>query len=177
MIVSWAPQQVILAHAVSRLSIRAALCLTADARRLRAGSSRTAASTASRSPSTPAFRCKHVPSPHDAPLTHGAHRICWPFGAEQPLNAIHTTETLDIAYELLEVRNGEGLKPIYRTGKAPMGTVDAVRAEAKAVFDKAFGEDGRRKRENVLKLKEASRQLWEEGGASRQDAERFLNSL
>ena len=104
-------------------------------------------------------------------------RICWPFGADQPINTIHLTENLDVAYELLEVRTGEGLKPLYRTGQAPAGTLDAVRAETITVLENAFGEDGARKRANIQKLKEASLGLWDEGGASRLAAEQLLDSL
>ena len=74
----------------------------------------------------------HLPCPSTTELTDITPRICWPFSADQPLNAMHITENLDIAYELLEVRTGPGLKPVHRTGKAPVGTLDAVRAEAAA---------------------------------------------
>lgn len=75
------------------------------------------------------------------------------------------------------MRNGAGVKPIYRTGKAPSGTLDALRAEVHAVLDKAFGEDGQKKREKTLRLRDASRKLWDDGGASRLSAEQFLDSL
>lgn len=106
-----------------------------------------------------------------------SHRICWPFAADQPLNSVHLTENLDIAYELLEVRTGEGLKPIYRTGKTPTGTLEAVRAEANAVLEKAFSEDGERRRANMRTLKEASLGLWKEGGTARIATEQLLDSF
>lgn len=58
------------------------------------------------------------------------------------------SETLNVAYELVEVRTGKGLLPLYRTGKAPIATVDAVRDEARRVLENAWGEDGKTKREN-----------------------------
>ncbi|EKM54549.1 glycosyltransferase family 1 protein [Phanerochaete carnosa HHB-10118-sp] len=106
----------------------------------------------------------------------GIPMICWPFGGDQPLNAIHLTENLDVAYELFEVRTGEsGLKPIYRTGKAPTGTLEAVREEAITVLGKAFGEDGVKKRANIQRLREASLKLWKEGGEAHVAAEQLLD--
>ena len=93
------------------------------------------------------------------------------------MNTIHLTENLDVAYELLEVRTGDGLKPIYRTGRTPTGTLEAVRAEAGAVLEKAFGEDGSRKRENIRKLKQTALCLWNEDGEARVAAKELLSSL
>ncbi|KAI8969573.1 hypothetical protein BD414DRAFT_259276 [Trametes punicea] len=73
-------------------------------------------------------------------LAHGGHNgvteaicagvplIVWPFDADQPLNAVHISDNLQIGYELIEVRSGPGLQPIYRNGRKPVGTVDAVKA-------------------------------------------------
>jgi len=107
----------------------------------------------------------------------GVPLICWPFGADQPANAVNLTENHDAAYELLEVRTGNGLKPRYRTGMAPVGTMDAIRAEARDVFNKAFGEDGARKRKNVRKLQQQFASAWDKGGSSDVDMTRFLNTL
>ena len=104
------------------------------------------------------------------------YRICWPFHADQPTNAIHLTENLDIAYELLEVRTGQGLKPIYRTGKAPTGTLDAVREEAHCVFEQAFGEDGEHKRSKIQCLQESFADAWKEEGPADLALQRFLES-
>ena len=79
---------------------------------------------------------------------------------------MNLTVNLDVAYELFEVRMGNGLKTIYRTGKAPLNTMDALKAEAHEVLDKAFGDDGKRKRENVLKLKEKFDTAWDKGGSA-----------
>lgn len=47
------------------------------------------------------------------------------------------------------MRTGQdGLKPIHRLGRAPIGTIEAVHDEAHNVLAKAFGEDGARKRAN-----------------------------
>ncbi|KAI9066602.1 glycosyltransferase family 1 protein [Trametes sanguinea] len=116
-------------------------------------------------------------------LTAGVPQIFWPFEADQPLNAVRLTEHFDAAYELLEVRTGLGLKPLYRTGKAPTGTLDAIKAEARDVLKRAFGEEGAVKRARALKLREAVLAEWEEpagenqGGASRRDFEAFVDAL
>lgn len=104
-------------------------------------------------------------------------RICWPFHADQPLNAVHLTDNLKIAYELLEVRSGHGLKPICRTGVAPRGTADAIQEETNHILDQAFGEDGRGKRVNVEKLKELLSHVWTEQGSSQLALKRFLDTL
>ena len=93
------------------------------------------------------------------------------------MNVLLLTSVHDVAYELLEVRTGNGLKPIYRTGKAPTGTPEAVRAEAREVLEKAFGEDGAKKRENLQALRKSVTREWEDGGASKRDVSLFLDSL
>ncbi|KAL1942863.1 hypothetical protein VTO73DRAFT_5103 [Trametes versicolor] len=107
----------------------------------------------------------------------GVPLICWPFLGDQPVNTIVLTETHQVAYELLEVRTGQGLRPIFRTGKTPTGTLDAVRAEARDVLARAFGEDGAQRRARLLALKERVNKEWEEGGASRKDVEAFISTL
>ena len=104
-------------------------------------------------------------------------RIFWPFTGDQPLNAIHYTDNLQIGYELLEVRSGHGLKPIYRTGYTPKGTIEAVKAEAREVLAKAFGEDGAQKRARLQELRKKVTSEWEDGGSSKRDVCTFLDSL
>lgn len=109
--------------------------------------------------------------------SHMPYRICWPFSADQPVNALHLTHNLHVAYELMEVRTGHGLKLLHRSGQAPNGTVDAVKEEATNILSKAFGPDGNEKRANVLKLRGKINAAWEESGSSRQELEAFLDSL
>ena len=88
---------------------------------------------------------------------------------------MHLSDNLDVAYELFEVRTGEhALKPICRNGYKPSGTPEAVRAELKDVLQKAFGEDGKRKRANLEKLQKATLEAWAPGGSSWRETERFL---
>ncbi|EIW61191.1 UDP-Glycosyltransferase/glycogen phosphorylase [Trametes versicolor FP-101664 SS1] len=122
-------------------------------------------------------------------LTHGGHNtvlecilagvpmIVWPIVVDQPTNAIHLSEDLDVAYELLEVRNGTGLTPIYRTGRTPAGTLDAVRAELRGVLARAFGADGQGKRARLQGVRRTLEGAWAEGGAGRRDVEVFVDGL
>ena len=119
----------------------------------------------------------HIRRPYARFLFSGPSSILWPFGGDQEFNALLISETLQIGYELLEVRTGNGLKPIYRTGYAPNGTVDAVKAEARDVFKKAFGEDGAKKRARLEAVRRGVTGEWEEGGASLRDVSAFLDSL
>ena len=104
--------------------------------------------------------------------------ICWPFGAEQRINALHLTHNLDVAYELFEMRSGHGLKLIHRTATAPIATENSLRAEANDVLEQAFvGEDGAKKRANAVKLSVAFKEMWAEHGPSRLALERFLETV
>ncbi|KAH9892622.1 hypothetical protein C8Q73DRAFT_791653 [Cubamyces lactineus] len=65
----------------------------------------------------------------------GVPLICGPFMADQAVNKIMLTDTYDAGYELLEVHTGHGrVRPIYRTGKTPMGTLEAIKKEAMEVL-------------------------------------------
>ncbi|KAL1948023.1 hypothetical protein VTO73DRAFT_12098 [Trametes versicolor] len=122
-------------------------------------------------------------------LTHGGHNsvlecilagvpmILWPIVVDQPINALYLTTILNAAYELLEVRHGSGLAPIHHSGQTPLGTIDAVQAEARAVLARAFGADGAQKRARLGALRQAIRGSWEEGGSAVGDVEEFLDGL
>lgn len=84
----------------------------------------------------------------------------------------------NVAYELFEVRNGHGLRPILRLGGAtPEGTVDAVRREAREVMTKVRGEDGEQKRKNVRQLRDELARGWEAEGRSWVEVKRILDSV
>ncbi|TFK85644.1 glycosyltransferase family 1 protein [Polyporus arcularius HHB13444] len=122
-------------------------------------------------------------------ISHGGHNstletimagiptIVWPISAEQPLNAIHLSETLDAAFELIEVRHGAGTGKIYRNGRVPVATVDAVKAEMRDVLERAYGEEGARKRANLLSLRKTLQAAWSENGIARREVESFLDEL
>ncbi|KAM5530918.1 hypothetical protein V8D89_015408 [Ganoderma adspersum] len=110
-------------------------------------------------------------------ISAGVPQILWPFGGDQPQNAVHIADQLHIGYELLEVRSGDGLKPIYRTGYTPKGTIEAIKDEVREVLQKAFGKDGAKKRAKLEVLRKAVVGEWEEGGTSMKEAVVFLDSL
>ncbi|KAJ8455277.1 hypothetical protein ONZ51_g12539 [Trametes cubensis] len=103
--------------------------------------------------------------------------ILWPIDADQPPNAIHLAEDLVVAYELLEVRNGAGLGTIYRTGKTPSGTIDAVKSELLDILARAFGSDGDAKRARLSELKSKLQGAWKEGGEARKDMVAFIDNV
>ena len=147
-----------------------------------AGLSPTVGRMASRRRSQPAFLREYFPPPYFTPpsKTHCLsllHSILWPFAGDQPHNAVHVSENLKIGYELLEVRTGHGLKPILRKGYTPIGTVEAVKKEAREVLSNAFGEDGAQKRERLQVLQKAVNQEWKEGGGALRDTILFLDSI
>ncbi|KAI0790595.1 UDP-Glycosyltransferase/glycogen phosphorylase [Abortiporus biennis] len=110
-------------------------------------------------------------------VTAGVPMILWPYHADQPFNAIHLTENLDAGYELIEVRNGDGLKPRCRTGTSPTGTIESVRAEAHQVLSDAFGASGKQKRANMKALQEKVLGEWQDGGASKADFEKLIQTF
>lgn len=104
-------------------------------------------------------------------------RICWPYHADEPTNAAHLSHNLDVAYELIEVRTGLGLKPILRSGKVPIGSVEAVREEAASVLENAFLIDGERKRTNIKILRDAVLASWAEDGSAKLSMDALVESL
>ena len=104
--------------------------------------------------------------------TNTIDRICWPFATDQQINAIQLQQ-LGVAYELIEVRTGPGLRPIHRLRRGPDGTLKALRQEVDDVLMKAFGEDGKAKRRRVEELGRLSRPAWEEGGSAWRSMEEF----
>ncbi|GJJ16201.1 hypothetical protein Clacol_010497 [Clathrus columnatus] len=106
-------------------------------------------------------------------VSHGVPMIAWPLSADQPVNAAYMSSVLNIAYELFETRIGSGLRPLYR-GIKPQGALEAIETEIRTVLQKAWGCDGARKRENILKLKEKLNIAWNEDGEARIELREFL---
>ena len=104
-------------------------------------------------------------------------RIVWPIAADQPMNAIHLSETLDVGFELIEVRHGEGAGKIYRNGRVPVATVDAVKSEMRDILERAYGEEGARKRANILNLRKTLQAAWSENGVARREGEALLDAI
>ncbi|KAI0630197.1 UDP-Glycosyltransferase/glycogen phosphorylase [Trametes polyzona] len=110
-------------------------------------------------------------------ITAGVPMIVWPMDADQPMNAVYLSDEANVAYELIEVRDGCGLGKIYRNGRVPIGTIDAVKDEMRAVIDQAFGEDGAAKRARVQVLRKTLRAAWAEDGVARFAVGSFLDEV
>ena len=104
-----------------------------------------------------------------------APRICWPFAADQPSGTAHLTENLNVAFELLQVRSGDGVKPIYRNGFTPEGTREAVGVEVRHTIDLCRGERGKELRRNAENIKVRFSAAWEEDGIAKREIRRLLN--
>ncbi|KAJ6460357.1 hypothetical protein C8R47DRAFT_1242821 [Mycena vitilis] len=109
-------------------------------------------------------------------LSSGVPLICWPFDADQPAAAKHLTQNLDVAFELIEVRTGLGLKPLYGSDKAPRGTREAVGIEIREIIDQARGDVGEEKRNNVERLRQELNEAWNDDGAAKCALKAFLKS-
>ncbi|KAF8459776.1 UDP-Glycosyltransferase/glycogen phosphorylase [Gautieria morchelliformis] len=106
-------------------------------------------------------------------MAQGIPMIAWPLEFDQPLNAAHLTLNLDVAFQMVEVRTGHGLKPLYR-GVHPTGTNEAVAAEARNILQKARGPEGEQKRRNAESMRYKWKKEWKEGGEALSDLRRFL---
>jgi len=107
-------------------------------------------------------------------LGSGIPLICWPLATDQPSVGAHVTENLKVAFELFQVRTGEGLKTIHRNGLTPDGTREAVGLEIRQTIDLCRSEKGQELRRNAEKLKAKFAKAWDEDGAARQEMRKFL---
>ncbi|KAJ7627934.1 hypothetical protein DFH06DRAFT_725204 [Mycena polygramma] len=98
-------------------------------------------------------------------LASGVPMICWPFQADQPIAAMHLSQTLNVAFHLIEVRTAKGLQPLYN-GQVPSGTPEARRAEFRAVIEDCHGAVGAEKRRNVRRVQGELAATWAADGAS-----------
>lgn len=87
----------------------------------------------------------------------------WPVAYDQPAIAAQMSLTHDAAFELINTRTGVNVgKPTAR-GVMCEGTDEALRKEMKDVFERMRGEEGERKRRNMLGLREKYRKSRESG--------------
>ncbi|KAJ7904930.1 hypothetical protein B0H13DRAFT_1881517 [Mycena leptocephala] len=98
-------------------------------------------------------------------LASGVPMICWPFGGDQPIAAVHLSENLNVAFHLMEVRTGKGLQPLHN-GLVPLGTRTAMSAELRLIFDQCRDEVGKEKRRNAERMREKVANAWVAGGPS-----------
>jgi hypothetical protein len=84
------------------------------------------------------------------------------------------TENLNVAFELFQVRTGDGLKPIHRNGLTPEGTREAVGIEIRKIIDLCRSKKGQELRSNAERFKVKFAKAWEEDGLARQEMHNFL---
>jgi hypothetical protein len=94
---------------------------------------------------------------------------------DQPFTASHVAENLHAAFELFQVRTGDGLKPLYRNGLTPTGSREAVGIEVRQTIDLCRSKEGEEIRRNAEKLKVKFANAWEEDGAARLEIRKFLH--
>lgn len=92
------------------------------------------------------------------------------------MNAVNVAINHKAGYELLEVRNGTGLRPMHRLGdRAPEGTIEAVRREATEILTKARGEEGLAIRKNAQKLGEELLNYWGPDGTGWKELQKIID--
>ncbi|EJU04016.1 UDP-Glycosyltransferase/glycogen phosphorylase, partial [Dacryopinax primogenitus] len=107
-------------------------------------------------------------------LTRGVPLLAWPLFWDQPAHALWLSQVLDVAFEFLQVREGPVKGLAYRAGGLNVeGTREAVRREVREVLGMCRGEEGRRKRENALRVRG---RVWEAVGQGGQ-VQRHLEEL
>ncbi|KAH9478360.1 UDP-glucosyltransferase 45 [Psilocybe cubensis] len=111
-------------------------------------------------------------------LDSGVPMICWPFKFDQSPASAYLSECLQAAFELVEVRTGEsGMKPMFRHGRKPQGTLEAVGAEIREVLDACRGEKGSVLRRNAEDMKLKFSKSWGPDGHSRRNFDDFLRKF
>jgi hypothetical protein len=94
-------------------------------------------------------------------------RIAWPFTGDQPANVAYMVFSLDVAFELTEVRSGDyGLMTMYHHGRAPKGTIEAFKEEIDALLGQLTDEVGQRKKANAKRIQRDLVDAWGEGGSA-----------
>ena len=80
-----------------------------------------------------------------------------------------------MAFELYQVRTGDGLKPLARSGIAAEGTREAVGNEIRQTIDQCRSEKGHVMRNNAEQLKLKFAKAWEDDGIARQEIRKVLH--
>ena len=91
---------------------------------------------------------------------------------------MYIADVHNLGYELYNVRNGFGTRPIHRKSDwAPPCTIEAVREEFLDVLKRALGEDGKQKRENVKKMRQQIEDSWKPGGEGWKEVDKFFEVM
>lgn len=92
---------------------------------------------------------------------------------DQPLNITHLARTLDVAFELKEIRSGQ----FWSTQEQASTKIDRFRAELQSVFGMMAGHIGARKRANAERIGKTMSSVWSKDGRARNELIRFLELL
>ncbi|KAG8689925.1 hypothetical protein FRC11_014854 [Ceratobasidium sp. 423] len=108
-------------------------------------------------------------------LVRGVPMIFWPFGSDQPTNAMQIATVHDCGFELLQVRTGPAKSTAYQNGQEVeiVGTDDAVGREMKRILEFSKGPRGEHQRLNARLLGKIIADSLEQGGSGDLNLERF----
>ncbi|KAE9408698.1 hypothetical protein BT96DRAFT_1013318 [Gymnopus androsaceus JB14] len=102
--------------------------------------------------------------------------VLWPYTIDQPLIANQLSVGLGLAYELIQVRNGENIgRPTHR-GPVVHGTREAVEKEMSDVWKIMRGEDGAQMRQRVIAFSKAMKED-HRNGIARKAMENFSDFM
>ncbi|KAJ1301949.1 hypothetical protein OPQ81_000788 [Rhizoctonia solani] len=108
-------------------------------------------------------------------LVRGVPMIFWPFGSDQPGNAMQIATVHDCGFELLQVRTGPAKSMAYQNGQEVniIGTDDAVSKEMRRILEFSKGPRGQHQRMNARLLGRVIADSLEKGGSGDMNLERF----
>jgi hypothetical protein len=113
--------------------------------------------------------------PRDILSTSSSNRIGWPFQGDQPINIAYLVHSLDVAFELVEVRTEPwGLKSLLSSGKTPTGTLKAFQEEVETVLHELQSDVGLRKAANARKHQQLLAEAWSKDGSARKDFDELI---
>ncbi|KAE9409398.1 hypothetical protein BT96DRAFT_807036 [Gymnopus androsaceus JB14] len=102
--------------------------------------------------------------------------VLWPYSIDQPLIANQLSVGLGLAYELIQVRNGESIGRATYRGPVVQGTREAVEKEMSDVWKLMRGEDGAQIRQRVIAFSKAMKED-HRNGISRKAMENFSDFM
>jgi hypothetical protein len=104
-------------------------------------------------------------------------RIGWPFAIDQPLNVAYMARTLDVGFEFTKMR--ANYCPAKKGSSDNVSTdISAWESEVRTVLEAAFTANGKRKRENAVRIGENLGLAWSEpSGRARLQLSRFLDAM
>ncbi|KAE9409401.1 hypothetical protein BT96DRAFT_872820 [Gymnopus androsaceus JB14] len=102
--------------------------------------------------------------------------VLWPYSIDQPLIANQLSVGLGLAYELIQVRNGESIGRATYRGPVVQGTREAVEKEMSDVWKLMRGEDGAQIRQRVIAFSKAMKED-HRNGISRKAMEKFSDFM